>query len=271
MSYLDLQGKFPTRNLGGKELLHKRMSRVPQQPLFLGASEKTAPGTLVTYIGLLLKQVVRSLILMARLKDAALTSLVINVDEVFSICVHSVSILCTSREVLVWVTTILAEGYSSELGSGESGTFLLSPHPEKDMLRWFYGWIWRWYRGDFLPCFACLINVLRCMSLYLKPGNWKRHRLKNENYCACGTSDGAGDEWPPTILVSVVCLSLSNWLLSSVCKKCSVNCSKCGSLFYIVHVPRAERFMFCQRCTWVDTIRLTILLSREGKISWVVL
>lgn len=125
--------------------------------------------------------------------------------------------------------------------------------------------------GIFLPCFACLINVLRCMSLYLKPGNWKWHRLKNENYCACGISDGAGDEWPPTILVSVVCLSLSNWLLFSVCKKCSVNCSKCGSLFYIVHVPRAERFMFCQRCTWVDTIRLTILLSREGKISWVVL
>lgn len=101
MSYLDLQGKFPACYLGGKELLHKRVSRVPQQHLVLGASEKTAPGTLATYIGLLLKQVERSLILMARPKDGALTSLVINVDEVFFICVHSVSTLCASCEFLV--------------------------------------------------------------------------------------------------------------------------------------------------------------------------
>lgn len=69
------------------------------------------------------------------------------------------------------------------------------------------------------------------------------------------------------ILVSVVCLRLSNWLLFSFCKKCFVNCSKCGSLLYILQVPRVDRFMFCQRCTWVDTVTLTILLSREGKFS----
>lgn len=77
------------------------MSRVPQQHLVLGASKKPATGTLATYIGLLLTRVVRSLILMARPKDAALTSLVINFNEVFFICVHSVSSLCMSCEFLV--------------------------------------------------------------------------------------------------------------------------------------------------------------------------
>lgn len=86
--------------LGGKELLHKRLSRVPQQHLVLGASEKPAIGALATYIGLLLKQVLRSLILMARPKDAALTSLVTDVNEVLFICVHQ-CLLCV-RVVRFW-------------------------------------------------------------------------------------------------------------------------------------------------------------------------
>lgn len=101
------------------------MSRVSQQHLVLGVSVKPAIGTLAPNTGLLLERVVRSLISMARAKDAALISLVINVNEVFFICAHSVSTLCTSCEFLVWVATILAEGYSSELGSRESGMVLL--------------------------------------------------------------------------------------------------------------------------------------------------
>lgn len=82
-------------------MLHKRMSRVSQQHLVLDVSVKPAIGTLAPNTGLLLERVVRSLISIARAKDAALISLVINVNEVFFICAHSVSTLCTSCEFLV--------------------------------------------------------------------------------------------------------------------------------------------------------------------------
>lgn len=90
MSYLNPQGKFPACYFGGMELLHKRISRVPKEHLVLGASEKPAIGTPATYMRLLFKRVVRSLMLMARPKDAVLTSLVINVNEMFIMCVYFV-------------------------------------------------------------------------------------------------------------------------------------------------------------------------------------
>lgn len=98
--------------------------------------------------------------------------------------------------------------------------------------------------------FALFCMPDQCIEVHVSiPKAWplKLYRLKDENCCVCWTSGDAGDQSLSTILVSVVCLRLSNWLLFSFCKKCFVNYSKCGSLLYTARVPRADRFMFCAR------------------------